>query len=81
LEPWSVQLSLQNCEEEPLNDGDGRSDELRVTIQDVLKISKLELEAPLLRRKALLALMISIHHLKGTAVDPQKHFGKQYIPC
>lgn len=54
-----MQLSLQNREVEPLNNGDGRSDELRVTIQDVLKISKMELEALLLRRKALLALMIS----------------------
>lgn len=54
-----MQLSLQNREVEPLNNGDGRSDELRVTIQDVLKISKMELEALLLRRKALLALKIS----------------------
>lgn len=54
-----MQLSLQNYEVEPLNNGDGRSDELRVMIQDVLKISKLELEEPLLRRKALLALTIS----------------------
>lgn len=54
-----MQPPLQNREVEPLNNGDGRSDELRVTIQDVLKISKMELEALLLRRKALLALMIS----------------------
>lgn len=65
MEPWSVQLPLQYCEVEPLDHGDGRSDELRPTMSSNFKVWSPQLEAPIVWRKALLACCdMTICHLE-----------------